>query len=61
MTDKNNASGQAFPSEIAYGLSKRELFAGMALAGMDLGAGAPEQSAEWAFRVADAMIEESEK
>lgn len=79
MSDRKDDSGPAFPVPILdpeysqahkYGLTKREWYAGMALAGMatDIKGLLPTDSrssitsmAELAHEIADAMIEASKK
>ena len=56
MSDKH-----AFPNMGEYGLTKREWFAGMALAGPCSDVSDFAKAAEYAFAFADAMIAESER
>lgn len=43
------------------GLTKRELFAAMAMQGLDIASLAPQKVAEWCVEYADALLAELEK
>jgi hypothetical protein len=62
--DKSLAGGAAFPLESDYGsqsgMTLRDYFAAQTIAGL-LDSFSPEEAAEVAYRVADAMIEERKK
>ena len=68
--DRTNDGGPAFPGTdakgfVSDGMSLRDYFAGQALAGQlsnpDLCGGESEYIAKWAYRYADAMLEERQK
>ncbi len=62
MTDRINDGGPAFPRPNTdycvgqVGMTLRDWFAGQALTAMNLGI-EPSENAEWAYKIADAMLE----
>lgn len=64
VTEPVDDGGPAFPTTLRPGLTKREWFAGQALAGMLANSeltGDASEYVEWSYEYADAMLAEGRK